>query len=133
MLELIPVDLFDASAVSGFSDFFKRDGAAAALIEDGVKIGLCRITFLKDGALIREAAYKDGFDGDEYRRFFLRSVVLKLFKGGGVISSAFKDSMLTEMGFYDDGLGMKCAASSVKFPKMCELSRNKAGSLDGKA
>lgn len=119
MLTLVVVNPHDKDALGEFSDFFGVGHTAAVLYDGHRMIGVAAVSFFKDGAKIEKVTLKDGFDGEETRRFFLRSLVFKLCVGNGRIFSSFKDPLLAEIGFEKNGEGMSCLAKNVVFKKMC--------------
>jgi hypothetical protein len=69
---------------------------------------------------IKKLSLKEGFDGSDIRRFFVRSLVFKLLDGEKWIYSDFKDALLEEIGFSSFENGLRCRSDLVVFKKMCE-------------
>ncbi|MDR2090670.1 MAG: hypothetical protein LBP62_03350 [Clostridiales bacterium] len=113
-----------------FPEFFGADGAVAALFSDGELAGAANVVFDysgkggKDIRRIKKLSLKERFRGADTRRFFVRSLVLKLLDGEKWIYSDFTDPLLEEIGFAPFGDGMRCRSDSVRFRRMCESAVN---------
>ncbi|MDR3294068.1 MAG: hypothetical protein LBT20_08220 [Clostridiales bacterium] len=123
---MLTLTIMDFDALTGgtdgrFSDFYGERGVFAALTAGERVVGLAAVEFT-DGVIITKLRAEPPYDVTECRRFFIRSLVLKLLANRAPIRTRFCDELLAEIGFEDDGSGgMTCLAEKVVFKKICEV------------
>jgi hypothetical protein len=111
----------NSGALRDFPEFIGAEGAIVILLFNGGTVGAAQVVFGKY-PLIKKLALSDGFGGEDIRRFFIRSLVLKLTGATGEcgwIYSAVSDPLFAEIGFLPSENGLRCRADRVNFKKMC--------------
>jgi hypothetical protein len=147
-LTIMDFDTLKGTTDGRFADFYGERGVLAALTAEGRVVGLAAVEFgggtvtskpcaepscdvvrrgevvpkpSCGGVVITKLRAEPPYDALECRRFFIRSLVLKLLANRTVIRTRFCDGLLAEIGFEDDGSGgMACSAEKVVFKKICE-------------